>query len=191
MVELGAPSLENEADITLLERVARGDKNAMKLLYLRHHDSLYGFILGRGCDAETAKDIVHEAMLDVWRTAEKFRAASSVQTWIFTIARNKFVDSVRGAVRMTFVEQVPEANDHTHDVEAVITASQDAIRIRACLNQLPNSQQTVIRLSFFEGLSYSEISEIEDVPLGTVKSRVFHAKQALMHCLSQCSNLQK
>lgn len=178
--------MENEADIILIERVARGDKNAMKLLYLRHHDSLFGFISGRGSDAETAKDVVHEAMLEVWRSAENFRAASSVRTWIFTIARNKYVDRVRGETRLTYMEQVPETLDQAPSAEAVITASQDEVRVQASLKQLPSAQQTVIRLSFFEGLSYSQIAEIEGVPLGTVKSRAFYAKQMLMHCLGQC-----
>lgn len=175
--------MENDDDTRLLERVVRGDKKAMQRLYLRHHDSVYGFILGRGSDADTAKDVVHDAMLDVWRTAGNFRGASSVRTWIFTIARNKFVDRVRGEARLTFVEQVPETHDETPDVETVIMTAQDASRVQACIKNLSAMQQTVIRLSFFEGMSYDEIAKIEEVPLGTIKSRVFHAKQMMMHCL--------
>jgi RNA polymerase sigma-70 factor (ECF subfamily) len=175
--------LDSENDTQLLERVARGDKNAMQVLYLRHHDALYGFVLGRGSDADTAKDVLHDAMLEVWRSAGKFRGASSVRTWIFTIARNKYVDRIRGGARLTFMEEVPETRDDTPDAETVIAASQDANRVQRCLGRLSDMQQTVIRLSFYDGLSYTEIAEIEDVPIGTIKSRVFHAKQMLMHCL--------
>lgn len=179
--------MQNEDDTRLIVRVAQGDRHAMQILYLRHHDSVYAFILGRGADADTASDVVHDAMLDVWRTAAKFRGASSVRTWIFTIARNKYVDRVRGAARLTYMDVVPETLDDAPDAEAVITASQDANRVQTCLQKLSQMQQTVIRLSFFDGLSYLEIAEIEDVPLGTIKSRVFHAKQMMMHCLGNCS----
>lgn len=176
---------QNDDDACLLMRAAQGETDAMRLIYERHHDALFAFLLSRGCDRETAKDVVHDAMLEVWRSAGRYRGSASVRTWIFTIARNKFVDRIRASARLSFVEDVPELPDESPNAEAVISATQDAARIRSCLGKLKDMQRTVIRLSFYEGLSYDEIAKIEDVPVGTIKSRVFHAKKSLMHCLSR------
>lgn len=176
---------EPDDDRVLLEATARGDKGAMRRLYLRHHDSLYRFIRMRCDDDATARDVVHDAMLAVWRSAGRFGGKSSVRTWIFAIARNKLVDRVRRSSQLSFTDEVPETPDDAPDPEAVIAAAQDARRVRICLDRLKKVQIAVIRLAFFDELPYDQIAEIEGVPLGTVKTRVFHAKQALMHCLGR------
>lgn len=176
-------SLDADDDTLLLKRVALGDTAAMQTLYKRHHDTAYAFLRSRGADAEQARDLVHDAMLDVWKGAGKFRGASSVRTWILTIARNKFIDRIRASGRLDYVDDVGEMVDETPDAETVITASQDAAQLRSCLGKLKALQRTAIRMAFFDGLTYDEIAEIEGVPVGTIKSRIHHAKQALMHCL--------
>ena len=170
-------------DKQLLAAVARGDKAAMQVLYQRHHDPLYGFIRSRCCDAALAMDVVQDAMLDVWRSAARFSGKSSVRTWIFAIGRNKLVDRIRRSSQLSYVDEVPEQVDETPDAAEIIAASQDAGRLRACLDKLKKVQLAVIRLAFFDELPYGEIAEIEGVPVGTVKTRIHHAKQALMHCL--------
>ncbi|MGF1553076.1 MAG: RNA polymerase sigma factor, partial [Paracoccaceae bacterium] len=95
------------------------------------------------------------------------------------------VDRIRGGARLSFVEAVPEPPDESPDAEAVIEAAEDAERVRACLAGLKAAQRAVVRLAFYEGLPYEEIAEIEAIPAGTVKTRIFHAKRALMHCLGR------
>lgn len=174
-------------DRLLLSGAARGDKGAMQRLYQRHHDALFAFIRMRCDDDATAQDVVHDAMLDVWRGAGRFSGKSSVRTWIFAIARNKLVDRVRRSSQLTFTDETPDIADDTPDAQTVIEASQNADLLRACLDKLKKVHLAAIRLAFFDDLPYDDIAAIEGVPVGTVKTRIFHAKKALMHCLGRRS----
>lgn len=176
---------EGVGDQELVQRVAAGDQAAMRVLYERHHDALHAFIRGRCGDEATAADVVHNAMLEVWRGAARFAGAASVKSWIFTIARNKLIDRYRQGGRFQLVDEVPDTADELPDPEAVAIAAKDARRVRACLDKLKEAHRAVIRLAFFDDLSYDEIGAIERVPVGTVKTRIFHAKQLLMRCLGQ------
>ncbi|WP_158964876.1 RNA polymerase sigma factor [Chachezhania sediminis] len=172
-----------EQDRRLLAGAAQGDKRAMHALYQRHHDALFAFIRMRCDDDALAADVVQDAMMEVWRCAGRFAGRSSVKTWIFAIARNKMLDRLRKSSQLSFTDDVPEEVDESPDAVSVIAASQDASLLRDCLNKLKKVQLAVIRLAFFDELPYAEIAEIEGVPLGTVKTRIFHAKSALLHCL--------
>jgi len=174
-----------EEDRVLIARIAIGDKLAMRRLYERHHDALIGFIRARSGDEALAADVVQDAMLDVWRGAGTYKAKASVKTWIFTIARNKMVDRLRRGAKLHFTDDVPETVDDAPDPEAVIAAAQEASRLRACLKTLKEAQRSIVQLAFFDGLTYGEIAEIEGIPSGTVKTRIFHAKQSLMRCLGR------
>ncbi|MAC80463.1 MAG: RNA polymerase [Rhodobacteraceae bacterium] len=173
------------SDVELLDCIAAGDRTAMHVLYQRHHDSLYAFIRQRSGNETTAQDITHDTMLEVWRRADRFAGKSAVRTWIFSIARNKMVDGMRKSSYLSYVDAVPDIADDAPDACTVIAAAQDGERVRACIARLKPAQAVAIRLAFFEGMTYEQISEVEDVPVGTVKTRIFHAKQALMHCLSR------
>lgn len=173
------------SDRDLIARIARSDRDAMRLLYERHLRTLDAFLRGRGADPSTAADTVQDTMLEVWRRAGRFAGASSVKTWMFSIARNKLVDRQRRAVRVSLVEEVPETVDPDPDPEALTMAARDRERLRGCLDGLKPAHRLVIRLAFYEDLSYDEIAEVEAVPKGTVKTRVFHAKQLLLRCLGQ------
>lgn len=155
----------------------------MRRLYERHYDALLSFIRVRSGDEALAADVVQDAMLDVWRTAARYKPTASVKTWLFTIARNKMVDRMRASHRLHFTDDVPETVDNAPNPEAVVAASEDASRVKACLEKLKEAQRSIIQLAFFEGLTYGEIAEIEGIPAGTVKTRIFHAKQLLIRCL--------
>ena len=170
-------------DKELLRRIAKQDRKAMKLFYERHHDALYAFLIGRGADSTTAADVVQDTMLEVWRSAQNFTGASAPKTWTFSIGRNKLVDRVRKNARMVVTDDVPETIDETPDPEAAAIAAGEAGRIRHCLDKLKAAHRTAIRLAFYEDLNYEEIGEIEDIPVSTVKTRIFHAKKLLMRCL--------
>ena len=170
----------------LLASVALGDRAAMRVLYEKHHDGLFAFLRSRGADRQQASDVVQDAMLDVWRFAGRYRAEkSSAKTWIFTIARNKLIDRVRRGGRVTLVEELPESVDLAPDPEAVAMAASDASRLRACLAELKPGHLTLIRLAFFEDMTYADIGAVEDLPEGTVKTRIFHAKKLLLRCLGR------
>ncbi|MEM7211256.1 MAG: RNA polymerase sigma factor [Pseudomonadota bacterium] len=172
-------------DRTLLQRVAGSDKSAMQTMYRRHHDAIFAFLRGRGANPDEASDVVHDAMLEVWRTASKYGGQATVKTWMFTIARNKLIDRFRKGARLSYVDEIPDSVDEDPDPEAVAIASDDAERVRSCLGKLKPDHRNVIRLAFFDDLNYDEIAELEGVPKGTVKTRIFHAKKLLMRCLGK------
>ncbi len=177
--------MQHWEDAQLLSRIAVGDKAAMKVFYERHREALAGFLRSRGAAPEEVADVLHDAMLDVWHAAARYRAAASVRTWLFAIARNKFVDRVRRNDRLSFVAAVPEPAEVEPSTETLLANAQDAARVRSCLAKLKTVQRVVVRLAFYEGLSSEEISELEKIPPGTVKSRIHHAKQALLRCLGR------
>jgi RNA polymerase sigma-70 factor (ECF subfamily) len=173
----------SEEDRVFISQVALGNKDAMRRLFERHHDALFGFIKARSGDAALAADVTQEAMLELWRSASNFRGGSSVKTWLFTIARNKLVDSNRRSARVSYTDDLPDEVDEAPNPEAILASAQEAGRVRACLQTLKDAQRTIMRLAFFEGLTYGEIAQVEGIPTGTVKTRILHAKRALLRCL--------
>lgn len=172
-------------ETALIRRIGSGDKHAMRDLYVAYGDAIYAFLLGRCGDPALARDTVQDTMLDVWRTASRFSGNSSVKTWLFAIARNKLVDALRKRGKLSFVEEVPDSIDQAPNPEAAAIAAAESSRLRQCLDKLSDTHRTAVRLAFFEDLTYAEIGEIEAVPTGTIKTRIFHAKQTLMRCLSR------
>lgn len=172
-------------DSDLIKGVASGDKRAMRTLYIRYNNPLYAFVLSRCDNAELASDCVHDTMLDVWRTADRFAGKSNVKTWLFSIARNKMVDALRKRGKLSYVETVPESEDSAPNPEAAAIAAAEKAQLHTCLERLSDTHRSAIRLAFLEDLTYPEISEIEGVPVGTIKTRIFHAKHALMRCLER------
>lgn len=170
-------------DTELITRVGSGDKRAMHELYLQYNDAIYAFALSRCRNADLASDCVHDTMLDVWRTASRFAGKSSVKTWLFSIARNKLVDTLRKRGKLSFVAKVDDRADTAPNPEAAAMAASDNARLHRCLERLSDTHRSAVRLAFLEDLTYLEVAEIEAVPVGTIKTRIYHAKQALMRCL--------
>ncbi len=170
-------------DKDLLRRIGSGDRAAMKAFYMAYQRNVIAFARSRGMDEAAASDVVQDAMLDVWRTAHKYRGEASAKSWLLTIARNKIVDRIRKGARVQYVDEVPEAIDDTPNPEDITISVSEAGRVRACLDRLKDAHRTVMRLAFYEDFTYDEIAVIEGVPSGTIKTRVFHAKKLLLRCL--------
>jgi RNA polymerase sigma-70 factor (ECF subfamily) len=171
-------------DAGLLERVGAGDKAALKALYERHSDALFRFIRSRLRDPFEAGDVMQEVFLEIWRAASRFEGRSAAKTWIFGIARNKAVDRMRRGARTVLAEPDAALADDAPDPEAVAVAASDAARVRECIGRLSDTHRSAIHLAFYSDLPYGEIAEIEGVPVGTIKTRILHAKRLLMHCLA-------
>lgn len=176
-------------DEALIARVAEGDMAAMKALYTAHAESVRRFVRSRVRDEAEAADIVHDTMLNVWRGAAGFEGRSSVLSWMLTLARNRTVDHIRKQARVTLGEPDETIPDGGPDPEAVLGAAQDAERLRACVEELPKRQRAAIHLAFFQEMTCAEIADVEAVPEGTVKSRIHHAKQLLMRCLTKSGRI--
>ena len=172
------------SDELVLERVARGDRDAMRILYDRHAPSLHRFVTRWIANENDAADVVHDAMLDVWRTADRFAGRSSVKSWVFSIGRFKAIDRNRKGARTVLDDSEIEIIDDTPNPEEVTQAFQDSAHVRSCVETLSGPQKTAIQLAFYEDLTYQEIADLENCPVGTIKTRIMHAKKLLLRCLA-------
>ena len=133
-----------------------------------------GFMIRSGASEELAEEIVQETMVTVWTKATQFDAGrAGASNWIFTIARNKRIDILR---RISRPEPDPEDPMFRPDApmtgEEFTQSNQDQARVQVAMAELPPEQLEIVRLSFFDSLTHSEIAERLSLPLGTVKSRL-------------------
>ena len=164
-------------DAACLARVAAGDRRAFEALYRRYYERLFRFALRVTGRIALVEDVVNETLLVVWRKAGGFRAEASVSTWIFGIAYRKSLKAVaREGRRTETLDQVPSS-----ELAAPDTVDRDGVQaaIRDAVARLPPEHRAVIDLTFFFNCSYEEIGRILGVPVGTVKSRMFHARAKL------------
>ena len=176
-----------EADEQLLQRIAGGDQVALRAFYERFHGAVYQFSLRILHNAADAADVLNLVMLEVWQRAGSFTGQSQVRTWLFSIARNKSVDLLRRKRPVEPFEDAmlePDGEGFCEHV-ARLELQQQGAQVRQCLDRLKDSHRQVVYLTFFEGMAYPDIAEIMHIPLGTVKTRMLHAKQQLLQCLER------
>jgi RNA polymerase sigma-70 factor, ECF subfamily len=177
--------IENDTAFSLLKRVSKGDETAFADFYNLFEKRLYLFIKSKLNDSFEAADILNETFLEVWRKAETFEGRSKVSTWLFGIAYYKTVDRMRKRTDIPMdSDNFPETADDSPDAMACLLTAEKSDHIKFCLDTLKAVQRAVMQLAFFEDLPYSEIALIVDCPENTVKTRMFHAKQAMKRCLS-------
>ncbi len=167
------PAAVDPAD--LIERVAAcADRDAFAGLFGQFAPRLKSYLMGLGANPAAAEELVQDTLLTVWRKAASFdRARAGAATWIFTIARNLRIDAARRertALAYT-VDVTDEPNDPETPGEALTTSEREC-RVREALKGLSPDQVAVVNLAFFQEKAHSEIAEVLNIPLGTVKSRV-------------------
>jgi RNA polymerase sigma-70 factor, ECF subfamily len=163
-------------DEDLLRDVARGDRRALDALYLGYHRRLARFLVRVAPQYETVEEVINDTFLVVWQRAKDFRGASRVSTWIIGIAYRIALKSLRrndGLVRAQRFDTVPEPwVEPTKDAELRDWVAHG-------LSHLPVEQRLALELAYNMGHSIEEIAEITDSPVGTVKARMFHAREKL------------
>lgn len=165
---------DKERDLACLRAVARGDRSAFDQLYRDYYAHLLRFCLRVTGRTGLAEDVINETMIVVWRRASEYRATSAVSTWIFGIAYRKSLKALAREQRASTLlagMPEPEAADtpETSDVRAAVLQA---------LAELPPEHRVVVDLTFLD-CSYRQIAEMLGCPLGTVKSRMFHARARL------------
>jgi RNA polymerase sigma-70 factor (ECF subfamily) len=176
--------LESQARQWLLD-IASGRQSALEKFYRHFHAQVHQFALRLSGNAADAAEITNASMLEVWRSASAFAGDSKVRTWLFGIVNHRAIDLLRRRRRLhsddldELVDDSPSCN-----IADAIGGAQDARHVRHCVEQLPERQKAVVHLAFFEELSYPEVAAALHVPVGTIKTRVMHAKLRLEHCLS-------
>ena len=151
-----------------------GDRTAFASLFGHYAPRVKAYLMRLRVDDKLAEDIAQEVMLTVWHKAAQYDPAkASVGTWIFTIARNRFIDRVRREKRPGFDPEDPMLMpEDPRRADDELMSRQTGERVQVALKDLPPEQAEVVTLSFMEGKAHSEIAEQLGIPLGTVKSRM-------------------
>ena len=174
------------SDEILIGRIAGGDRLAMQALYARHHVKVFRFVLRLVRNEASARDLISEVFLDVWRQAARFEGRSAVSTWILAIARFKALSSVRRRKEAQLDEEEAEAIEDEADTPEVALQKKDTGEVlRQCLAKLSPDHREIIDLVYYHEKSVEEVAEIVDIPENTVKTRMFYARKKLAELLKQ------
>lgn len=179
----------DSSDETLLACHLRGDRRAFELLVHRHRADLVAFVTRLMGDASAAEDVTQEALLRLHRSAEKFESSKGLRPWLFSIAANAARDhyryharrpaaSLHAPVRTAHPEGSTLAALHpatTETPHARLERAETEQRVRRTVDRMPVHLRKILLLSYFQRLSYNEISTSLQIPLGTVKSRLHAA----------------
>ncbi len=168
--ERGSP----QDDIALLRRIAGGEQQAMVALFDRHSTLVYAVALRVLNEPAGAEDVMQDVFLRIWRKAPAIDAPSgSLAGWFAVLARNRAIDQLRRRRATDAPEDVTlvSATDVEKEGEHTILLA----RARSMMHALPEEQQTVLNLAFFDGLTHSEIAAKLHSPLGTIKTRLRRA----------------
>jgi RNA polymerase sigma-70 factor (ECF subfamily) len=178
-----------DSDAKLVEMVQRGDKAAFNVLVLRYQHRVLKLVTRYLRDPVEAEDIAQEAFIKAYRALPSFRGESAFYTWLYRIAantaKNVLVSSRRRLVDYNLDMQDPE--DYAAQVllkdgdtpEGMLLTEEIRQTVTAAMEQLPDDLREAITLRELEGLSYEEIAEVMECPVGTVRSRIFRAREAI------------
>jgi RNA polymerase sigma-70 factor (ECF subfamily) len=175
-----AKESSGESDSELLIAIAAGSHRALDELYLGYQRRLARFLSRFTQRRENIEEIINDTFMVVWRNANDFRSASQVSSWIFGIAYRTALKSIRRQKSHSAARSFDECREQTVD-PVLETELQDWVMHG--LNRLSDEQRLAMELAYHMGHSLMEIAEITGVPIGTVKARMFHARQKLRQYL--------
>ncbi|HUW00364.1 MAG TPA: RNA polymerase sigma factor RpoE [Gallionella sp.] len=181
---------DRDVDQQLVERVQRGDKHAFDLLVTKYQRKLGRLISRFVRDSAEAEDVTQEAFIKAYRALPGFRGESAFYTWLYRIgintAKNHLLANKRRAPTSTpFDAEDSESFEDASLLREVNTPENELMSkqvvgvVQASLQQLPEDLRTALTLREIEGLSYEEIAIVMDCPIGTVRSRIFRAREAV------------
>ncbi|MDG6895436.1 RNA polymerase sigma factor RpoE [Volucribacter amazonae] len=179
---------EQLTDQALVERVQQGDKKAFNLLVSRYQNKLAG-LLSRYVSANDIPDVVQESFIKAYRSLDSFRGESAFYTWLYRIAVNTAKNYLTAQGRRPPKEDILaeeaesyEVGSHLRDVETpenLMLSAELKQTVFDTINSLQEELKTAITLREIEGMSYEEIAEIMECPVGTVRSRIFRAREII------------
>lgn len=180
---------QKETDRQLVERVKRGDKRAFDLLVMKYQHKILGLVSRYLRDQDEVVDVTQEAFIKAYRALPRFRGESAFYTWLYRIAintaKNHLVSKSRRPPDTDLDIDAGEFQDSSavlRDIEnpenRLATDQLEAV-VYGAIGDLPEELRVAVTLREFEGLSYEEIAEVMDCPVGTVRSRIFRAREAI------------
>ncbi len=189
-----ATALRKRMGDNLLAIASHRDEAAFTDFYSYYAGRVKSFLMGKGMSEEVSEELTQEIMLTVWRRAESYdpkKAAAS--TWLFTIARNRRIDYLRGNSRIEVElddELLDVGNTEAESQATFVADEQAAQQLERALAKLPQEQRQVMHLSYFRGQSHGDIAQWLDIPIGTVKSRIRLAMQSVRESLEEEESLR-
>jgi RNA polymerase sigma-70 factor (ECF subfamily) len=167
----------------LIGRAQAGERTAFQGLAERHAATLYACALSLCRDRQRAEDLAQETLVEAWRSLGRFDGRCRFSTWLYGILRHRFLKGLRRRTHAALVPLETASSDQLvlgEPTPAVAAErSEDAVRVRQAVAELPEEQRWVIELRFFAGASLEEIAGALGCPLGTVKSRLHHGLEKL------------
>jgi RNA polymerase sigma-70 factor (ECF subfamily) len=160
-----------------MQLVQSGNPRAFELLYDRHGGAAFSLAYRMVGNRVTAEDVTQEAFLSIWRSRLRYdQARGSVRTWVLGIVHNRAIDALRRSVvhdrRRETIEGIEERQEAPERTDVEVARREEARSIRSALDTLPDEQRKTIELAYFGGFSHSQIAELLDEPVGTVKGRM-------------------
>ena len=188
------PGNSEQLDQDLVARVQSGDKSAYDLLVVKYQHKIVQLVNRYVKDPAEAQDVAQEAFIKAYRAIAKFRGDSAFYTWLYRIAintaKNYLVARSRRSSDYEIDIQDAEQLQNAPELKGFDTPEQDLLNeeiirtIKAAIDKLPEEMRIAITLREFEGMSYEEIADAMDCPVGTVRSRIFRAREAIDNKLS-------
>jgi len=183
-----------QEDLELVAKAKEGDQNAFSKLMARYRDSIFFMVLKMVHNRDDAEDLTIEAFGKAFNSIGNYSADYAFSTWLFKIATNNSIDFIRKKrLQTTSLDQTSTTDDgettpiavkdHAPDPEETVIKDQRAAKIREAIEQLSPKYRSLIELRYLDELSYEEIAEKLDLPLGTVKAQLFRAKDMLYNML--------
>ncbi|RYF16056.1 MAG: sigma-70 family RNA polymerase sigma factor [Comamonadaceae bacterium] len=171
----------------LLERIGREDQRAFRELYKAFSRKVYAYVLNMLHDHSRAEEVVVDTFYEVWRHPQRFRGDSQFSTWVIGIARRKALMVYRARRPDEMHDDLDDiaettASD-TPDAYAELAGKQRREGVQHCMSKLSDEHRECLHLVFYEGMSVAEVADVQNCPEGTVKTRLFHARQKIRNCL--------
>lgn len=181
--------MENPQVLRLLGRIEQKDEGAFRELYCAFSRKLYAYVLRQLSDPAQAEEIVADTLYEVWKAPAKFRGESQFSTWLIGIARNKVLMHWRARKPDADHDDVADlAEQLPSDAPGAFELMADQQRsegVRTCVDKLGADHRECVHLVFYQGMALADVARIQQIPEGTVKTRLFHARQKLKQCLQR------
>ncbi len=186
---------DRKVDQALVERAQRGDKRAFDLLVAKYQRKVVRLLARFVRDATDVEDIAQEAFIKAYRALPRFRGESAFYTWLYRVAINTAKNYVSVRRVITVSDAGNDGDEHSARIERLtdwstpeseLASKQIAETVNRALQNLPLELRSAITLRELEGLGYADIARIMDCPVGTVRSRIFRAREAIAQQLRPC-----
>jgi RNA polymerase sigma-70 factor (ECF subfamily) len=180
---LSGSTLSTETELELIAQAKQGDRRAFGELVRRHQGGVVNVVYRMCGDANLAEDAAQEAFVRAWQHLPGYRPRSPFRNWVYRIATNVALDTLRRERETVDADDVPiTAADQSP--EAAVEATERGTRVQQAVLALPPASRSVLVLREYEGLSYKEIADTLGIPIGTVMSRLNYARNRLRESLA-------